>query len=137
MKMAVTEKQNKKSALEIHFESFRKNSIGNDVTFDSPYGTQNMLYADWIASGRLYRPIEEIICNKVAPNLANTHSFSSESGKSTTYLYQEARNVIKNHVNANSDDILVTTGTGMTGALNKLLRIMELQSNNDGSSKES
>jgi len=58
--------------------------------------------------------------------MANTHSFSSESSKATTYLYQEARQVIKKHVNASENDILVTTGTGMTGALNKLLRILKL-----------
>jgi selenocysteine lyase/cysteine desulfurase len=57
---------------------------------------------------------------------ANTHSFSSERDKATIYLYQEARQVIKNHVNAAGTDVLVTTGTAMTGALNKLLRILKL-----------
>lgn len=112
--------------LETYFEQFRKDTIGNHATFESHYGKQNMLYTDWIASGRLYQPIEDIICKKVGPMMANTHSFSSESGKATTYLYHEARRIIKNHVNASAEDVLVTTGTGMTGALNKLLRIMEL-----------
>lgn len=109
-----------------YFEFFKKKVIGDTVIFKSQYGEQRMLYADWIASGRLYTPIEKIICEKVGPMMANTHSFSSESGKATTYLYQEARKVIKNHVNAADNDVLVTTGTGMTGALNKLLRILQL-----------
>lgn len=121
--------ENNRTELEAYFETFRKNTIGNDVTFKSHYGTQKMLYADWIASGRLYQPIEDIICKKVAPMMANTHSFSSESGKATTYLYREARQTIKRHVNASMDDVLITTGSGMTGALNKLLRIMKLQVN--------
>jgi len=58
--------------------------------------------------------------------MANTHSFSSERDKATIYLYQEARQVIKNHVNDAGIDVLVTTGIAMTGALNKLLRILKL-----------
>ncbi|MAW95416.1 MULTISPECIES: aminotransferase class V-fold PLP-dependent enzyme [unclassified Leeuwenhoekiella] len=112
--------------LEHYFETYRKKTIGINHQFESVYGTQNLLYADWIASGRLYRPIEDIICNKIGPLMANTHSFSSESGKAATYTYQEARRIIKNHVNANANDVLVTTGSGMTGALAKLQRIMGL-----------
>ena len=117
---------NQTTELEAYFNAFKKNVIGDTTTFDSYYGVQQMRYADWIASGRVYRPIEKIICEKVGPMMANTHSFSSESGKATTYLYQEARQAIKKHVNASQDDILVTTGTGMTGALNKLLRILKM-----------
>ncbi|SEA35607.1 aminotransferase class V-fold PLP-dependent enzyme [Bizionia paragorgiae] len=126
MKTDLLNKQDVMSDLEMYFKPFRTGVIGNDATFNSLYGKQNMLYTDWIASGRLYQPIEKIICEKVGPMMANTHSFSSESGKATTYLYREARQVIKQHVNASEDDILVTTGTGMTGALNKLLRILKL-----------
>ncbi|MDP5228807.1 MAG: aminotransferase class V-fold PLP-dependent enzyme [Cellulophaga sp.] len=118
--------ENKITELEIYFNDFKKNVIGDSATFASYYGMQQMRYADWIASGRLYEPIERIICDKVGPMMANTHSFSSESGKATTHLYQEARQVIKNHVNASKTDVLVTTGTGMTGALNKLLRILKM-----------
>ncbi|MEL1254130.1 aminotransferase class V-fold PLP-dependent enzyme [Flavobacterium sp. DGU38] len=92
------------------------------------YGKQDLLYADWIASGRLYEPIEDIMQNKVGPMIANTHSFSSETGKATTYAYRYARDLIKKHVNAGPSDCLVTTGTGMTAALNKLQRIMGLRS---------
>ncbi len=45
--------------LESYFQQFRQNIIGIDQTFVSPYGTQNIIYADWTASGRLYGPIEE------------------------------------------------------------------------------
>ncbi|MEH6659608.1 aminotransferase class V-fold PLP-dependent enzyme [Leeuwenhoekiella marinoflava] len=115
------------TSLETYFEYYRKNTIGVNHQFESVYGTQNLLYADWIASGRLYQPIEAIICKKIGPLMANTHSFSSESGKASTYAYHEARTIIKQHVNAGSDDVLITTGTGMTGALAKLHRIMGLR----------
>ena len=34
--------------LEAYFAPFRTNTIGHDAVFDSPYGPQNLLYADWI-----------------------------------------------------------------------------------------
>jgi len=42
-----------KSKLERHFNHFRKNIVGIDQEFETPYGTKKMVYADWIASGRL------------------------------------------------------------------------------------
>ncbi|SHF73996.1 Selenocysteine lyase/Cysteine desulfurase [Salegentibacter echinorum] len=124
MELPTTELKNDK--LEQEFNEFRKNTVGTQCSFYTDYGKQDLLYADWIASGRLYQPIEDIICQKVGPMMANTHSFSSESGKNTTYLYREARKIIKEHVNAQKKDVLVTTGTGMTGALRKLQRIIAL-----------
>jgi hypothetical protein len=35
--------------------------------------------------------------------------------------------IIKKHVNANSDDVLITDGTGMTGVVNKFQRILGLK----------
>lgn len=118
----------KTSKLEQYFSPFRENTIGANHSFESIYGTQNLLYADWIASGRLYFPIEDIMLRKIGPMIANTHSFSSQTGKASTYAYQYARQLIKKHVNASDADYLVATGTGMTAALNKLQRIMGLRS---------
>ncbi|MBW8243650.1 aminotransferase class V-fold PLP-dependent enzyme [Muricauda oceani] len=116
-----------KTNLESHFREIRNGVIGNNEYFMSPYGTQKILYADWIATGRLYRPIEEKITGNLGPYLANTHSYSSETGKVTSEVYMEARERIKGHVNADEDDVLVTTGSGMTGALDRLLQIMGLK----------
>jgi selenocysteine lyase/cysteine desulfurase len=46
-----------------------------------------------------------------------------------TLAYHEARNVIKGHVNASKDDVLITVGTGMTGAINKFQRILGIKVN--------
>ena len=121
-------KETVSTGLEQYFSKFRENIIGIDHTFESNYGRQKMIYADWIASGRLYAAIEDIMRHEVAPMIANTHSFSSETGKASTYAYQHARQLIKKHVNANESDVLVTAGTGMTGVLSKLQRIMGLRS---------
>ncbi|NCQ17428.1 MAG: selenocysteine lyase, partial [Ignavibacteria bacterium] len=60
--------------LEKYFAPFREQTIGYDQTFLSPFGEQKLLYADWIASGRLYKPIEDKITNQFGPLVGNTHS---------------------------------------------------------------
>ncbi len=113
--------------LEQHFEPFRRNTIGHDSQFQSPYGKQRLIYADWIASGRLYRPIEDRMANLFGPFIGNTHSESSITGRSMTRAYHEARRLIKQHVNASPDDVIVTAGSGMTRVVNKLQRILGLR----------
>ncbi|MFB9052460.1 aminotransferase class V-fold PLP-dependent enzyme [Formosa undariae] len=115
------------SNLETYFKSFKEGVIGDDFVFKSRLGEQQLLYADWIASGRLYAPIEKIMQEQIGPMVANTHSFSSETGKASTYAYKHARAIIKQHVNANQDDVLVTSNTGMTGVLSHLQRVMGLR----------
>lgn len=117
--------------LECHFSKFRGNTLGVNHSFESVYGKQNLLYADWVASGRLYIPIEDIMLTKIGPMIANTHSFSSQTGKTSTYAYNHARELIKKHVNAAKNDVLVTTGSGMTAALSKLQRIIGLRKNDN------
>ena len=113
--------------LEQHFTKFRNNIIGIDETFMSPFGKKKMIYTDWTASGRLYRPIEEKIVNKFGPFVANTHTETTFSGSAMTFAYHKARQIIKAHVNANADDALITEGTGMTGVVNKFQRILGLK----------
>jgi selenocysteine lyase/cysteine desulfurase len=116
-----------KTQLELYFNDFRKDIIGVDQAFTSPYGAQKIIYTDWTASGRLYRPIEEKLMNEFGPFVANTHTETTVTGTAMTLAYHEARHIIKHHVNANSDDILITDGTGMTGVVNKFQRILGLR----------
>ena len=114
-------------SLEKYFESFRNNIIGIDSFFKSPYGLQKIVYADWIASGRLYQPIEDKLSNLFGPLIGNTHSESSETGKTMTNAYKLAHTIIKRHVNADDDDVIITTGFGMTSALAKFQRILGIR----------
>jgi selenocysteine lyase/cysteine desulfurase len=113
--------------LEEHFSPFRRNTIGIDASLTGPYGKVPLVYADWIASGRLYGPIEERMLHIAYPYVANTHSESSALGASMTRAYHEARRRIKAHVHAGPEDVLITAGSGMTGAVNKLQRILGLR----------
>ncbi|MEL6810277.1 MAG: aminotransferase class V-fold PLP-dependent enzyme [Bacteroidota bacterium] len=113
--------------LESYFDDFRQHILGIDQTFRTPFGMKKMVYTDWTASGRLYGPIEEKILRQFGPFVANTHTQTTVSGTAMTRAYKQARDIIKAHVNASEDDVLITTGTGMTGAVNKFQRILGLK----------
>jgi selenocysteine lyase/cysteine desulfurase len=65
--------------------------------------------------------------NDFGPYVANTHTETSITGSAMTMAYHKARSIIKNHVNANQEDVLITYGTGMTGVVNKFQRILGLR----------
>ncbi len=115
------------NVLEEYFEPFRKNIIGLKHTFKSPYGEKKIIYADWVASGRLYYPIEKKMLETFGPLVGNTHSESSTTGSAMTLAYQNAHQIIKKHVNAGKDDVIITGGSGMTGMVNKFQRILGLK----------
>ena len=114
--------------LEQHFSQFREKVIGIDREFETPYGKKKMVYADWIASGRLYAPIEEKITTAIGPYIGNTHTETSETGTLMTKAYQHAHEKIKEHVNAGENDVIITAGFGMTAVINKFQRILGLKS---------
>ena len=110
--------------METYFSKFRENIIGNDIDIETPYGIKKMIYADWIASGRLYKPIEKKMVDVIGPFVGNTHSESSETGVLMTKAYHLAQKIIKKHVNAGKKDVIITAETGMTGLINKFQRIL-------------
>jgi selenocysteine lyase/cysteine desulfurase len=115
------------SDLEKYFDQYRRNIVGIDTEITTPYGVRKIVYADWIASGRLYGPIEKRISSDIGPLVGNTHSESTATGKAMTDAYHHAQKIVKHHVNANENDVLIFTGTGMTSALAKLQRILGIK----------
>jgi len=113
--------------LEKYFKPFRKKIIGIDTEFDSPFGRKKILYADWIASGRLYGPIERKLLEDFGPFVANTHTETNTTGSLMTRSYHYAHKYIKKHVNAGPQDVIITSGFGMTSLVNKLQRILSLK----------
>ncbi|RQW04215.1 aminotransferase class V-fold PLP-dependent enzyme [candidate division KSB1 bacterium] len=113
--------------LEQHFIPFRQNIIGIDQTFDSPYGEQKILYADWTASGRLYKTIEDKLAWEYGPFVGNTHTETNITGTSMTLAYQMAHQSIKQHCHADPEDVIINAGFGMTAAVNKFQRILGLK----------
>jgi len=113
--------------LEKYFAPFRKNIAGYQQTFQSPFGQKRIIYADWTATGRAYWPIEKYIQHELLPFLANTHTQTTVTGTLMSTAYEESKYVVKAHVNASNDDVLIFCGSGMTSAVNKLQRILGLR----------
>ena len=109
------------------FAPYRSQVIGIDQAFDSPCGEKRIIYADWTASGRLYRPIEEYVANRLGPFVANTHTETTVTGTRMTAAYRQAQQNIKRHVRANDDDAIFFSGFGMTAVINKLQRLLGLR----------
>ncbi len=125
--ISTTSQKVRSTKLESYFNQFRKNIIGIDQEFISPFGKKKIIYTDWTASGRLYRPIEEKLCNEFGPYVANTHTETTVSGTAMTKAYHKAKQIIKDHVKSTDDDVLICCGSGMTEAINKFQRILGLK----------
>lgn len=109
------------------FKKVRKNIVGIDQQFPTPYGKQRIIYADWTASGRIYGPIEKRLAKDIFPWVGNTHTETTTTGSCMTKAYHEALQTIKQHVNAGPEDAILTSGSGMTGVVNKFQRILGLR----------
>jgi len=123
----VFQKKGKMGNLEAYFQTFRENTIGDGLRFATPFGEKELIYADWIASGRLYKPIEEKITGIIGPYVGNTHSETNETGKRMTRAYQLSHKLIKEYLNAGPNDVIITAGSGMTAVINKFQRILGLK----------
>lgn len=110
-----------------HFARFRQHIIGEQYNYSDTSVNKDILYADWTASGRLYRPIEEFIINELGPYVANTHTETTLTGTTMTEAYHDAQKIIKQHVNAHDSDVLIAAGSGMTLVINKFQRMLGLR----------
>ena len=104
----------------------RGSVIGDDRELPGPWGPRRIVYADHTASGRALSLVEDVIREQVLPWYANTHSESSGTGLITTRLREEARQLIAEAVGAGGEHVVIFTGSGSTGAIDKLLRILGL-----------
>ncbi|MCX6291029.1 MAG: aminotransferase class V-fold PLP-dependent enzyme, partial [Bacteroidetes bacterium] len=84
-------------------------------------------YADWTASGRMYEPIEKRLLEEIAPYVGNTHTESSMTGAVMTKAYHSALQFIKKQVGADENDVIISSGSGMTGVVNKFQRMLGLR----------
>ena len=110
--------------LERYFSTFRKHIIGQDLSHNINGVAQKIIYADWTASGRLYKPVEEYLLNELGPYVANTHTETTLTGSTMTKAYHDAQQYIKSQVNADDNDVIICGGAGMTALINKFQRLL-------------
>ncbi len=108
-------------------ETIRGSVIGADEAIDGPYGPRRVTYADYTASGRNLSLIENFLQREVMPFYANTHTEASGTGLQTTRFREDAREIIHAAVGGGADDLVVFAGSGATGAIDKLIGLLNLR----------
>ncbi len=102
-------------------------SIGNDVTFNSPFGKKSIIYSDFTASGRGLKEIENFISNQILPFYANIHSSCGYLAEQSTAFRNEAKSIVRRYCNTDENNSIIFTGQGTTGAIHKLIRLLNLK----------
>jgi selenocysteine lyase/cysteine desulfurase len=105
----------------------RDSVIGDDHLMATPYGLRRVTYADYTASGRALTFVEDAVRDLVLPAYANTHTESSGTGLQTTRLREDARAAIRRAVHGDADTVVLFTGAGATGAIDKLVGVLGLR----------
>ena len=82
------------SSTERLIETVRESIIGASEVLNGPYGQRRVTYADYTASGRCLSFIEQYLIDEVMPTYANTHTEASSTGRTTTHLREQAREII-------------------------------------------
>ncbi|REG81313.1 aminotransferase class V-fold PLP-dependent enzyme [Marinomonas pollencensis] len=111
-------KMNKEDSL---LNYIRENIIGHNTQIKTPFGMRTLTYADYTASGRSLRFIEDAIRHYVLPMYANTHTEANATGQQTTTFREQARQQIRDATNADESDLLLFCGSGATSAINTLI----------------
>lgn len=106
--------------------------IGKGRSINGPRGPQPLLYADYAASGRALREIEDFVLEDVLPVYANPHTQASYCGRSINALRRVARAEVARFCGAGAGDTVIFAGSGATVGLQKLVHLFGADRLDDG-----
>ena len=108
-------------------ETLADGLIGEGLAIPGLNGDVALVYADYVASGRGLRQVEDFITTHVLPFYANSHTEASFCGAYTTRLREDARDEIARLTGAGSDDVVIFAGSGATAGLNRLVNLLGVE----------
>ena len=98
--------------------------IGDGVMIPGLNGDVPLVYADYVASGRALRQVEDFVTSHILPFYANSHTEASYCGGYMTRMRREARAEIGRLVGASDQDAVIFAGSGATAGLNRLVSLL-------------
>ena len=107
-------------------KTIREGLIGEGLTYEGRHGEVPMVYADYVASGRALKQVEDFMLEKVLPFYANPHTEASYCGAYVNKLREEARAEIARLTKA-EDCAVVFTGSGATAGLSRLPALLGVE----------
>ncbi len=104
-------------------DRLRAGLIGEGIPVPGPFGAHPLVYADYVASGRPLRQVEEFVAEQVLPWYANSHSEASHCGRLMTRMRRTARDEIARLTHAEGCAVIFA-GSGATAGINRLVSLL-------------
>lgn len=108
-------------------EFLRKGLIGDGAEIETAFGTRQLVYADYVASGRALRQVEDFVMENVLPYYANSHTEASYCGMTMTRMREEARATIARLVKADDSCHVIFAGSGATAGINRIVGLLQIR----------
>ena len=86
------------AARELFAQEIANNLVGGSSLIDGPFQPHRQTYADYAASGKAVKFIEDYIDHEVLPVYSNTHTSSSFVGIQSSCFREEARGIVRDTV---------------------------------------
>ena len=108
--------------------------IGNNIEYESPLKNEKnenlkkfLIYADFTASGKGLKSIENYIAKEIMPTYANVHSTVGLCAEKTAKYFEEGKDILRDYVQANGNYSIIFHGQGATGGVHKLIEILSIK----------